>query len=812
MIKLDKKEFKKNYAEKFRECFGKNLEEGSDVEKFMSLGTLIRDYMSAPWVKTNNYYLEKQRKQVYYFSIEFLLGSLLRSYLTNLGIEEMAKEALSELNIDLDEIMDVEHDVGLGNGGLGRLAACFLESMASLGMPGHGNGIRYKYGLFEQKIIDGFQVELPDNWLKNGNVWELRKADRSVIVKFGGNVNVRDVGGKVEFIHENYEAILGVPYDMPVIGYENNVVNTLRLWSAEPVKSDFDLSIFNKESYQKTVEYKNSVEAISHILYPDDSSYEGKILRLKQQYFFVSSGLQSIVRRYKKKNGNLNNFADKVAIHINDTHPALCIPEFMRILIDEEGFGWDEAWNITINTFSYTNHTILPEALEKWSLDLFKSLLPRIFMIVEEINERFTRDLWNKYPGNWDLISDLAIIGDGQVRMVNLAIVGSNSVNGVAKIHTDILKYKVMNNFYNLYPHKFNNKTNGVTHRRFLLSANPKLSEVITDAIGSKWIKKPTELINLLKFKDDKKFRKKVEEAKAHNKKILAEYIKENHNVEIDESSIFDVHIKRIHAYKRQLMNVFHIMDLYNRLKENPDLDITPRTFIFAGKAAPGYILAKDIIKLINTLADKINNDKSIKDKIKVIFIENYNVTLAEMLIPASDISEQISTASKEASGTGNMKFMMNGALTLGTLDGANVEINEEVGYENMFVFGLKAEEVMSHYEKGDYNAWDLYNQDPRINKILNQLIDGFFENNHEEFRYIYDTLLGNNDEYFVLKDFSSYVDMQSLVEEKYRDKQRWTKMCINNIAHSGVFSSDRTISEYAQEIWHIDKFKSTDK
>lgn len=805
---LEKEDFKNDYESKFRECFGKNLEEGSDLEKFTALGTLIRNYLSAPWVKTNSYYLEKQKKQVYYFSIEFLLGSLLRSYLLNLGIEDMAKEALGELDIDLDEIMNIEHDVGLGNGGLGRLAACFLESMASLGIPGHGNGIRYKYGLFEQKIIDGFQVELPDNWLKNGNVWELRKADRSVIVKFGGKVNVHNTDSKTEFIHEDYEAIVGVPYDMPVVGYDNKVVNTLRLWSAEPVKSDFDFSVFNPENYQKTVEYKNSVESISHILYPDDTSYEGKTLRLKQQYFFVSSGLQSIVRRYKKKSGRLSNFADKVAIHINDTHPAICIPEFMRILIDEEGFGWEEAWEITINTFSYTNHTILPEALEKWSIDLFKSLLPRIYMIIEEINERFTKGLWDKYPGNWDLISDLAIISDGQVKMVNLAIVGSKYVNGVAKIHTEILKHKVMNNFYNLYPHKFNNKTNGVTHRRFLLSANPDLSDIITDSIGPNWIKEPTQLMNLLKFKDDKEFRKKIDLAKMNNKKILAKHIKDNYNIIVDESSIFDVHIKRIHAYKRQLMNVFHIMDLYNRLKENPNLDVQARTFIFAGKAAPGYVLAKDIIKLINTLADKVNNDRTIKDKIKIVFIENYNVSLAEILIPAADVSEQISTASKEASGTGNMKFMMNGALTVGTLDGANVEINEEVGNENMFVFGLTAKEVMGFYEKGGYNAWDLYNQDPRISKILNQLIDGSLGEDPKEFRYIYDRLLGSNDEYFVLKDFSSYVDIQSKIDEKYRDKERWTKMCINNIAHSGVFSSDRTITEYAQQIWHIDKLK----
>ncbi|SMB94283.1 starch phosphorylase [Desulfonispora thiosulfatigenes DSM 11270] len=716
----------------------------------------------------------------------------------------MAKEALSELDIDLDMIEHIEHDAGLGNGGLGRLAACFLESMASLGIAGHGCGIRYKYGLFEQKIINGFQVELPDNWLKNGNVWEIRKSDKSVVVKFGGNIRIQTTNGKDEFIHENYEPILGVPYDMPVIGYKNEIVNTLRLWSAESEKSDFDLSSFNKGDYQKAVEYKNSVEAISQILYPDDSSYEGKILRLKQQYFFVSSGLQSIVRRYKKKNGSLENFAEKIAVHINDTHPALCVPELMRILIDEEHFGWDEAWDITTNTLSYTNHTILPEALEKWPIDLFKSLLPRIYMIVEEINERFTKSLWDKYPGNWDLISDLAVISNGNIKMVNLAIVGSKYVNGVAKIHTEILKNKVMNNFYNLYPHKFNNKTNGVTHRRFLLKANPKLSNTISDAIGTKWIEKPTELMKLLKFKDDQSFREKIAIAKRYNKSILTKYIKDEYNLVIDETSIFDVHIKRIHAYKRQLMNVFHIMDLYNRLKENPNLDITPRTFIFAGKAAPGYVLAKDIIKLINTLAFKVNNDKLIKDKIKIIFIENYNVTLAEMLIPAADISEQISTASKEASGTGNMKFMMNGALTLGTLDGANVEIKDEVGYENMFIFGLKADEVIHYYDNGGYNAWHVYNHDYRIKKILNQLVDGFFEHEPEEFRLIYDSLLGHNDEFFVLKDFSSYVDTQSLVDEKYRDKQRWNKMCINNIAHSGIFSSDRTISEYAKQIWEI--------
>jgi len=804
VINWDKDSFQKAYLEKFEEMHGQDLDEGDNLEKYQALAGLVRDIITPICISTNKNYLEQQRKQVYYFSIEFLPGKLLRTSLTNLGIRELAEEALDDLGINLRELEEEEPDPGLGNGGLGRLAACFLDSMASLGIPGHGCGIRYKYGLFEQRIVNGHQVELPENWLKNGCIWEMKKPDKAVVVKFKGNVRIENVNGKMVFIHENYEPVLAVPYDIPIVGYKNEVVNTLRLWSAETVKVEFDLPSFNRGNYIKTLEYKYSVECISEILYPDDSSYRGKLLRLKQQYFFVSAGVQSIVRRYKKKNGSLKDFAEKVAIHVNDTHPALCIPELMRILIDEEGMGWDEAWNITINTISYTNHTILPEALEKWPIDLFKSLLPRIYMIVEEINERFTRGLWDKYPGDWEKIRQMAIIADGYVKMDHLAIVGSCSVNGVAKLHTEILKSEIMKDFFEIFPYKFNNKTNGVTHRRFLLKANPKLAELITSTIGFGWIKKPIELINLLNYVDDAGFREKVDEVKRRNKLMLAGFIQGKYGLTVDIDSIFDVQVKRIHSYKRQLLNVLHIMDLYNRLKENHNLDIYPRTFIFAGKAAPSYYFAKRVVKLINTVAQKVNNDKDVRDKIKVIFLENFNVSLAEMIYPAADVSEQISTASKEASGTGNMKFMMNGAITIGTLDGANIEIREEVSKENMIIFGLTSKEVLHYYRYGGYDVWDVYNNDFRIKRVVDQLVNGFFENVPEEFRKIHDTLLEHNDELFVLKDFSSYLDAQSRLDEKFRDKIRWIKMSINNIAHSGKFSSDRTITKYAKEIWNI--------
>ena len=710
-----KESFKNAFREKLQTLRGITIDEASEYDKYAALSSVIRDYVSKKWAKTNNGYLEHGEKQVYYFSIEFLLGRLLASNILNIDVNNVVCEGLAELGIDLNRLEEQEQDAGLGNGGLGRLAACFLDSMASLQLPGHGCGIRYKYGLFEQKIVDGYQVELPDNWLKDGNVWEFRKPDKSVDVRFGGRIREEVVDNNRTFIHENYELVRAVPYDVPIVGYRNNTVNTLRLWGAEATIDDFDFSSFNRGDYLKAIEYKYSVEAISEILYPDDSFYEGQKLRLKQQYFFVSAGVSSIVRRYKKKNGSMYDFEDKIAIHINDTHPALAVPELMRILMDEEGLGWEEAWKITTNTISYTNHTVMPEALEKWPIEMFKNLLPRIYMIVHEINERFCRQVWEKYPGDWDRASHMAIIANGYVHMAHLAIVGSVYVNGVAQIHTEILKKQVMRNFYDLSPHKFTNKTNGITHRRWLLKANPALAKLITDSIGPSWISHPTDLKNLKKCAADAAWRQELCQVKDQSKGVLAKFIQDKYNIKIDTASIFDVHVKRIHAYKRQLLNVFHIMDLYNRLKADPTLDISPRTFIFGGKAAPGYYMAKRTIKMINMLANVINNDKGIKDKIKVVFIENYGVSLAEMIIPAANVSEQISTASKEASGTGNMKFMMNGAITVGTLDGANIEIREAVGEDNFISFGLTADQVMDFYRHGGYNAWDVYNSDERL-------------------------------------------------------------------------------------------------
>ncbi|MGE4282957.1 MAG: glycogen/starch/alpha-glucan phosphorylase [Clostridia bacterium] len=800
----NKEALKEAIIEKLATMHGKTLDEATDIDKYSVLGNLLRDYITKKWIQTNKEYIESSQKEIYYFSMEFLLGRLLESNLLNMRLVELCKEALKELNIDLNDMISAESDAGLGNGGLGRLAACFLDSLASLQLPGHGCGIRYKYGLFEQKIVDGYQIEQPDNWLKSGNVWEIRKPDKAIEVKFGGNIRVENLNEKMTFIHENSDNVLAVPYDTPIIGYDNNTVNTLRLWSAEASTRDFDFSSFSRGDYAKAVEYKYSVESISQVLYPDDSNHENKLLRLKQQYFFVSAGIQSIIRRYKKKYKDFNQLSDKIGIHINDTHPALAVPELMRILLDEENLSWTEAWSITINTISYTNHTIMSEALEKWPIDIFKALLPRIYMIVHEINERFCKDLWGKYPGNWDRISRMAIIADGYVKMAHLAIVGSHSINGVARLHTDLLKKEVMRDFYQLYPYKFNNKTNGITHRRWLLKANPSLSSLITSTIGCSWIHHPQDLRSLTRYANDSSFLEQLCKIKTENKKQLTNLIKDKYDIHLDTSSIFDVQVKRIHVYKRQLLNIFHIMDLYNRLRDNPNLDITPRTFIFAGKAAPGYYLAKLCIKLINTLAAIINNDKTIKDKIKIVFLENYSVSLAEQIFPASDVSEQISTASKEASGTGNMKFMMNGAITIGTMDGANIEITEEVGNDNIFIFGLTADEVLNFYRYGGYHAWDLYHSDARINAILNQLTKGLLPDPKEEFKNIFNYLLYDNDEFFVLKDFSAYVDTHNRLEQKFRDQKKWYKMSANNIAHSGKFSSDGTIHEYAVGIWNI--------
>ncbi|WP_326512384.1 glycogen/starch/alpha-glucan phosphorylase [Clostridium intestinale] len=802
MLTISKDRFKKDYIQKFIELHGKDLDEGTNLNKYETLGSLIRDYVSRMWIETNKRYNREKEKQVYYFSMEFLLGRLLGNSLLNLGIRDVCKKALKELGVDLEDLENLEQDQGLGNGGLGRLAACFLDSMASLKIPGNGCGIRYKYGFFEQKIIEGSQVESPDKWLREGNVWEIKKTDKAEVVKFGGEIKTEYIGGRLTFTHINYEPVLAVPYDTPIVGFENEVINTLRLWSAEPVVNEFDFSSFSRGEFLKAIEYKNSVEAISQVLYPDDSFYEGKILRLKQQYFFVSAGIQSIIRHYKKHLGDLCLLNEKIAIHINDTHPTLAIPELMRILLDEEGLSWEDAWRITTNSVSYTNHTILQEALEKWPIDMFKKLLPRIFMIVEEINERFTRKLWSKYEGQWDKISQMAIVGDGYVRMAHLAIVGSHSVNGVAKLHTEILKNQQMSDFYYMYPRKFNNKTNGITHRRWLIKANPKLTKLLNETIGESWIKHPTDMEKFERFKNDSFVKESLFKIKNENKQKLAKIIKDNQGIVVDTNSIFDVQVKRIHAYKRQTLNALRIMDLYNKLLENPSIDIAPRTFIFAGKAAPAYYLAKKTIEIITALADKINNDPRVSDKMKIVFMENYRVSLAEDIVPATEVSEQISTTTKEASGTSNMKFMMNGAITIATLDGANVEIRDEVGDDNIVIFGLTEREVLEYYRHGKYSAWDTRNGDERLIKITDQLVNGFYHDEKDRFRIIYENLLNYNDEFFVLKDFDSYIEAQDKVDKLYKNKEKWQEMSCVNIAHSGIFSSDRTIKEYATGIW----------
>ena len=774
---------------------GKSFSESSNRDHYQTLGNMIREYVSNDWIATNERYLAAQGKQVYYLSIEYLLGKLLRQNLINLGIEETVQEGLQELEIDLGELEELEADAGLGNGGLGRLAACFLDSLASLNLPGHGHGIRYKHGLFEQKIVDGYQVELPEQWLRSGNVWEIRKVDYAVKIPFWGKVEAKMENGRLVFQHLNAETVTAVPHDMPVIGYKSNTINTLRLWNAEPSQFPFHKDI---------LKYKRETESISEFLYPDDTHDDGKILRLKQQYFLVSASIQSIIKSYRKQHTSLNQLHEHICIHINDTHPVLAIPELMRILIDEEGFDWEQAWEITQNTISYTNHTTLSEALEKWPIHIFQPLLPRIYMIIEEINERFCRELWNQTPGDWERIRGLAILADDFVKMAHLAIVGSFSVNGVAKLHTEILKQREMNQFYQLYPEKFNNKTNGIAHRRWLLKANPKLSSLITESIGESWTYSGTELSSLLNFQHDTAFLEQLLKIKNENKQVLADIILDKTGVAVDTQAIFDVQVKRLHAYKRQLLNVLHIMHLYNKVREDSSFSLVPRVFIFGAKASPGYYYAKKIIKLINTVAEKINNDPKVNDRLKVIFLENYRVSLAEKIFPAADVSEQISTASKEASGTGNMKFMINGALTVGTLDGANIEIKELVGNSNIFTFGLSAEEVLHYYQHGGYQSVDYYHHDIRIRQAVDQLVNGFFPGVYNEFEPIFDSLLEENDQYFVLKDFASYADIQRSVGETFIDPLRWQRMSLTNIAHAGYFSSDRTIQEYADGIWGI--------
>lgn len=791
------------YLQKFQSMHGKGIDEGSDKDRYEALAGLVRDLIAQKWARTNKQYLERGVKQVYYFSIEYLQGRILITNLLNLDLLETCCEGLEELGISLCDLTDQEPEAGLGSGGLGRLASCFLDSMASLQLPGHGCGIRYRNGMFKQKIVDGYQAELPDPWLKDGNVWEFRKADKAVSVKFGGSIREEETEAGISFHHEGYEEILAVPYDMPVAGFRNNTVNTLRLWSAEVMPAE-EVAPLNNTDYLRMMEYRRSVESISEILYPDDSRYEGRVLRLKQQYFMVSAGLQSIVRRFKKKHGSLMEFHEKNAIHINDTHPVVVIPELMRILMDEEGMSWEDAWRVTTNAVSYTNHTVMPEAFEKWPVEVFRELMPRLYMIVHEINERWCRDLWNRFPGEWDRIREMAVIADGYVHMAHMAVVGSHSVNGVAKIHTEILKKSVLKKFYEYSPSKFNNKTNGITHRRWLMKANPDLCELISETIGRSWMAHAGDLHKLISHVDDPVFAEKLAMVKLSNKEHLADYVRKTTGQTVDPRSIFDCHVKRIHNYKRQVLNVMHIMDLANRLRDNPKLDIAPRTFFFAGKAAPAYYQAKRTIKLINTVAAMIDADPLLKQKLKVVFLENYRVSLAEIIIPAADVSEQISTASKEASGTGNMKFMMNGAVTIGTHDGANIEIRNEVGTENFVAFGLTADEVIDFQKRGGYHAREVYDANPRLRRVVDQLVDGSLPAGREEFRELYDSFLIHNDEFFLLEDFGAYVAAQEQIDLLYKDQPRWRKMCIQNIAHSGEFSSDNTIWEYAVGIWQV--------
>ena len=812
MKNINKADLKASIVKELRRDFGKTLEEAHDYELYYAVSRAAMDYIVEKWYNTKKTYVVKQVKQSYYFSAEFLMGRYLGNNLINLKINEAVKETLEELGVDINKVEDQEFDTGLGNGGLGRLAACFLDSMATCKLPGHGYGLRYKYGMFEQKIENGYQVEYPDDWTRYGDPWSIVRMDRVYEVKFGGQIEVhKDEVGKEYFKRVNTENVLAVAYDVPVVGYGNDTINTLRLWEARSPEG-FDLKLFNDQTYLQASAKAVEAQDISRVLYPNDTEKDGKLLRLKQQFFFTSASLQDIVRRYKGTYGNdFSKFAEKVAIQLNDTHPVVAIPELMRIFLDSEKLLWDEAWSICKKVFAYTNHTILSEALEKWDIALFQPLLPRIYQIIEEINRRFVEELHQKYPGDFGKIQYMSIIGNGQVRMAWLAIVGSHKVNGVAALHTEILKNSELKDWYDLYPEKFLNKTNGITQRRWLLKANPELSSLITELIGDGWTTDLYKLKELEKYLDDENVLNRVAEIKLHNKERLANYIKETTGIEVNPHSIFDIQVKRLHEYKRQLLNVLHIMDLYNRLKENPLLDIEPRTFIFGAKAASGYRRAKSIIKLINTLAERINNDADINGKIKVVFLENYRVSLAEKIFPAADISEQISTASKEASGTGNMKFMLNGALTLGTMDGANVEIVEEAGLENEFIFGLSAAEVEEFQRNGQYNPFDDYNKVEGLKKVVDQLGDGTFDDDHKGiFRELQTSLLygvdgSRPDVYFLLRDFDSYREAQTRIDNAYKNKRDWARKALINIANAGKFSSDRTIMEYAREIWNIE-------
>jgi len=809
---FNKEAFKKQVKENVKALFRKTLEEANEQQIYQAVAYTVKDTIIDNWLETQKAYEKQDPKTVYYLSMEFLMGRALGNAMINLKEYKEIGEALDEMGININTVEDEERDPALGNGGLGRLAACFLDSLATLGYSAYGCGIRYRYGMFRQKIKDGFQVEIPDNWLKDGYPFELRRPEYAKIVKFGGNVVVNvDEKGENHFSQENCQQVQAIPYDLPIPGYGNGVVNTLRIWDAQPVEC-FQLDSFDKGDYRLAVEQENLARNICEVLYPNDNHYAGKELRLKQQYFFVSASIQEAVEKYMRKHDDIKKLYEKVTFQMNDTHPTLTVPELMRILMDDYGLGWEDAWSVTTKTVAYTNHTIMSEALEKWPIELFSSLLPRIYQIVEEINRRFCLLIEASYPGNVDKIRKMAIIYDGQVKMAHMAICASYSVNGVARLHTEILKNQELRDFYQLMPDKFNNKTNGITQRRFLLHANPLLADWVTDHVGDEWITDLTVLRHLKVYADDKKAQHEFMNIKYQNKVRLAKYILENNGIEVDPRSIFDVQVKRLHEYKRQLMNILHIMYLYNELKEHPDMDFVPRTFIFGAKAAAGYKNAKLTIKLINSVAEVINNDASIDGKIKVVFIEDYCVSNAELIVAAADVSEQISTASKEASGTGNMKFMLNGAITIGTMDGANVEMYEEVGEENIFIFGLSSDEVINFEQNGGYDPNVIFNNNADIRKVLMQLVNGTYSHSDTElFRDLYNSLLNTQctakaDTYFILKDFESYAQTQKLIQEAYKDTKRWNKMAILNVASAGKFSSDRTIQEYVDDIWHLDK------
>ena len=811
--KFSKKEFITSVRDNVKTLYRKTMEEATQQQIFQAVSYAVKDTVIDNWMATQAKYEEEDPKTVYYMSMEFLMGRALGNNLINLTEYNEVKEALEEIGFDLNVIEDQEPDAALGNGGLGRLAACFLDSLATLGYSAYGCGIRYRYGMFKQKIEDGYQLEVPDNWLKDGNPFELRRPEYAKEIKFGGYIRVEydEETKRNRFIQENYQSVHAVPFDIPIVGYNNGIVNTLRVWDAEAI-NDFHLDSFDKGDYQKAVEQENLARNIVEVLYPNDNHYAGKELRLKQQYFFISASVQAAITKYKKKHDDIRKFYEKVTFQLNDTHPTVAVAELMRILLDEEGLTWEEAWEVTTKTCAYTNHTIMAEALEKWPIELFSRLLPRVYQIIEEINRRFIEEIKRKYPGNQHKINKMAIIHDGQVKMAHLAIAAGYSVNGVARLHTEILKEQELKDFYEMMPEKFNNKTNGITQRRFLLHGNPLLADWVTKHIGNEWITDLPQMSKLKIFADDKKAQQEFMNIKYQNKLRLANYIKEHNGIEIDPRSIFDVQVKRLHEYKRQLLNILHVMHLYNNIKDHPEMPFYPRTFIFGAKAAAGYRRAKLTIKLINSVADVINNDKSIDNKLKVVFIEDYRVSNAEWIFAAADVSEQISTASKEASGTGNMKFMLNGAVTLGTMDGANVEIVEEVGDENAFIFGLTADEVIKYENFGGYHPMDYFNNDQDIRCVLMQLINGTYApEDPERFRDIYDSLLNTKssdraDTYFILADFKSYTEAQKKVEEAYRDEERWAKMAILNVGSSGKFTSDRTIQQYVDEIWGLDK------